>query len=188
MLYRVYCRRNERNGSLFPMPDAAFGFGLSAARLSLAVSTIYGNLAVSLMALGKIDEAGTVLSEAAGRNLQSDYLLQVNYWRELLRGNSDEMKRILLRSLDVPGAQSLLLSEQANTEAYFGHFDKARQLSNCGLPGRSLRLRSHLRKHMGGKARLEWKYDPGRRPAPGEDRCRHRSRQRGSPTLRALRA
>ena len=93
MLYRVYCRRNQRNGSLFPMPDAAFGFGLSAARLSLAVSTIYGNLAVSLMALGKIDEAGTVLSEAAGRNLQSDYLLQVNYWREFLRGNSDEMKR-----------------------------------------------------------------------------------------------
>ena len=40
------------------------------------------------------------------------------------------MKRLLLRSLDVPGAQSLLLSEQANTEAYFGHFEKARQLSN----------------------------------------------------------
>ena len=93
-------------------------------------STIYGNLAVSLMALSKIDEAGTVLSEAAGRNLQSDYLLQVNYWREFLRGDSDEMRRILLQSLDVPGAQSLLLSEQANTEAYFGHFEKARQLSN----------------------------------------------------------
>jgi DNA-binding winged helix-turn-helix (wHTH) protein/tetratricopeptide (TPR) repeat protein len=99
-------------------------------RAAPSVSTIYGNLAVSLMALGKIDEAGTVLSEAARRNLESDYLLQVNYWREFLRGNSDEMKRILLRSLNVPGAQSLLLSEQANTEAYFGHFEKARQLSN----------------------------------------------------------
>jgi tetratricopeptide (TPR) repeat protein len=40
------------------------------------------------------------------------------------------MKRLLLRSLDVPGAQSLLLSEQANTEVYSGHFEKARQLSN----------------------------------------------------------
>jgi eukaryotic-like serine/threonine-protein kinase len=82
------------------------------------------------MALGKIDDAGAVLSEAARRKLQSDYLLQVNYWIAFLRGDSDEMKRILLRSLDVPGAQSLLLSEQANTEAYFGHFEKARQLSN----------------------------------------------------------
>jgi tetratricopeptide (TPR) repeat protein len=99
-------------------------------RADPSVSTIYGNLAVSLMALGKIDEAGTVLSEAARRNLQSDYLLQVNYWREFLRGNGDEMKRILVRSQDVPGAQSLLVSEQANTEAYFGHFEKARQLSN----------------------------------------------------------
>jgi eukaryotic-like serine/threonine-protein kinase len=39
------------------------------------------------------------------------------------------MKRILQQSENVPGARSLLLSEQANTEAYFGHFERARELS-----------------------------------------------------------
>jgi eukaryotic-like serine/threonine-protein kinase len=110
--------------------DLEMEFYRASLRATPSSPTIYGNLAVSLMALGKIDEAGAVLSEAARRKLQSDYLLQVNYWTAFLRGDSDEMKRILLRSLDVPGAQSLLLSEQANTEAYFGHFEKARQLSN----------------------------------------------------------
>ena len=91
--------------------------------------TIYGNLAVSLMALGKIDEAETVLSEAAGRNLQSDYLLQVNYWKAFLRNDGAEMQRILVQSSDVPGAQGLILTQQANTEAYHGHFEKADELS-----------------------------------------------------------
>jgi tetratricopeptide (TPR) repeat protein len=98
-------------------------------RSGLSAAAIYGNLAVSLMAVGKIDEAGTVLAEAGKRSLQSDYLLQVNYWRAFLRGDSGEMQRILLRSSEIPGAQAVLLSEQANTESYSGHFAKARQLS-----------------------------------------------------------
>ena len=88
----------------------------------------YGNLAVSLMALGQMDAAGNVLSEADKRQLQSDYLLQVNYWNAFLRGDAGQMQRIVSQANDVPGAQSVLLSEQANTEAYSGHFEKACEL------------------------------------------------------------
>ena len=87
------------------------------------------NLAISLMALGRIDEAGAVLKELGQRGFQSEYLLQVNYWRAFLLNDTQEMSRLLSLSTGVLGAQSILLSEQANTEAYFGNFRKARQLS-----------------------------------------------------------
>ena len=87
------------------------------------------NLAISLMALGRIEEAGAILKKFEQRGIQSDYLLQVNYWRAFLLNNTQEMSHLLSLSTGVPGAQSILLSEQANTEAYFGNFRKARQLS-----------------------------------------------------------
>jgi hypothetical protein len=48
------------------------------------------NLAVSLMALGRIDEAA-VLKEFGQRGFQSEYLLQVNYWRAFLLNDIQEM-------------------------------------------------------------------------------------------------
>jgi eukaryotic-like serine/threonine-protein kinase len=91
--------------------------------------TTYGNLAISLMALGRIEEAETVLADAANKGLQSDFLLQVNYWGAFLRGNAEEMRHIFSLSLRVSGAEPILLSEQANTEAFDGHFERSRQLS-----------------------------------------------------------
>ncbi len=87
------------------------------------------NLAISLMALGRIDEAGAILKKFEQRGIQSDYLLQVNYWRAFLLNDTQEMSHLLSLSTGILGAQSILLSEQANTEAYFGHFRKARELS-----------------------------------------------------------
>ena len=87
------------------------------------------NLAISLMALGRIDEAGAILKKFGQRGIQSEYLLQVNYWRAFLLNDTQQMSHLLSLSTGILGAQSILLSEQANTEAYFGHFRKARQLS-----------------------------------------------------------
>ncbi len=100
-----------------------------ALRLDPTRATTYGNLATDLLALNRIEDSGAVLAEADRRKLQTDYLLQVNYWRAFLRGDSEEMQRILLRSSDIPGARSLLINEQANTEAYYGHFERAGDLS-----------------------------------------------------------
>ena len=111
---------------LFDRAVELYRASLRADPVSLTTSA---NLAASLMALGRIDEAGAVLKEYGQRDQQSEYLLQVNYWRAFLLNDTQEMSRVLSLSSGIPGAQSILLSEQANTEAYSGHFRKARELS-----------------------------------------------------------
>jgi tetratricopeptide (TPR) repeat protein len=41
------------------------------------------------------------------------------------------MEHLIQRSPDVPGAQATLLFEQSDTQAYHGHFEKARELSRA---------------------------------------------------------
>ncbi len=100
-----------------------------ALRLDPTRATTYANLAAALLALNQNDQAAAVLASARNLHMETDFLLQVNYWAAFLHGDVGEMQRILQRSQSVPGAHSLLLFEQANTEAYYGHFNQARQLS-----------------------------------------------------------
>ncbi len=111
--------------------DKAVATLQQAIRLDPTRATAYGNLAIDLLALGRSDDAGAVLAEANNRKFQTDYLLQANYYRAFLRGDNAEMQRLLSRASEVAGAQSLLLAEQANTEAYYGHFQKARDLTRA---------------------------------------------------------
>lgn len=101
-----------------------------AMRLDPSRAATYANLATDLLALNRVDDAAAVLAEADKRKFETDYLLQVNYWKAFFRGDREEMERVLLRSPDRSRAQSLLLAEQANTEAYYGHFEKASELSH----------------------------------------------------------
>src|ERR1041385_3567398 len=98
----------------------------ASVRLDPTDATPYANLAASLMALNRMDEAGSVLAQAEKEKLQTDYLLGAEYWRAFLLKDSKEMDRVISLAEDVPGGRSNLLPEQANTEAYFGRFAKAR--------------------------------------------------------------
>lgn len=98
-------------------------------RMDPNAATTYANLAATLLATNEIAEARRVLAEADHQKLQTDYLLQVRYWKAFLEGNTEEMRAILSQAAAVPDARPLLLSEQARTEAYFGRFEKARQSS-----------------------------------------------------------
>jgi len=99
-------------------------------RLAPTRSAAYGNLGRVLLALDRVDDAGAVLAEADKRKLRTDELLQLRYWRAFLLHDNAEMQRFMLQTSDIPGAESLLFSTQANTEAYFGHFRKAHALSD----------------------------------------------------------
>ncbi|MGA3090602.1 MAG: winged helix-turn-helix domain-containing protein [Terriglobales bacterium] len=90
----------------------------------------YSNLATDLLALNRLDEASAVLTDASQRKLQTEGLLQLGYWIAFIRGDSGQMQSLLELSSEVPGAKPLLLAEQSNTEAYYGHFGKARELSS----------------------------------------------------------
>jgi len=89
----------------------------------------YANLATDLLALNRLDDASAVLADASRQKLQTDGLLQVGYWVAFVRGDSGRMQSLVQLSSEVQGAKSLLLAEQSNTEAYYGHFEKARALS-----------------------------------------------------------
>ncbi len=102
-----------------------------AIRLDPTRANAYADYAVALIALGRFDEAGAVLAEADKRKFQTAALSQANYWRAFARGDQGEMQRVLARASDVSEAQSLLLNEHARTEAYYGHFQKARDFSRA---------------------------------------------------------
>ena len=103
----------------------------AALTLDPARASTYANLATELLALNRAEDAAAVLAEAENRKFRTEPLLQVNYLRAFLRGDSAEMQRILVQSSDFPGAQMRLLSQQANTEAYYGHFEKADELAGA---------------------------------------------------------
>ena len=89
----------------------------------------YSDLASTLLALNKLDEAAGVLKEAAARNLQTDLLAQANYWVAFLNNDRNTMQRLVQQSAGKPGVQAMLLSEQSDSEAYFGRMASARELS-----------------------------------------------------------
>jgi eukaryotic-like serine/threonine-protein kinase len=100
-----------------------------ALQLDPTRATTYANLAQVLMRLGQDQEAAAILQQAHERNMRTDFLLQTDYWLAFLQKDAGQMDRIVQQSADIPGARSLLLSEQANTEAFRGHYDRADSLS-----------------------------------------------------------
>jgi len=109
--------------------DKAIAEFKRAIRLDPTRADAYAGFALVLLANDRVDDAGAALAEANKRNFQTGFLSQANYWRAFVRGDYADMRRVVARASDVPGAQSLLLAEQAKTEAYYGHFQKARDFS-----------------------------------------------------------
>jgi DNA-binding winged helix-turn-helix (wHTH) protein/Tfp pilus assembly protein PilF len=94
-------------------------------------SATYGNLAFSLLRLNRVQEARSVLAAAEKRGLRTGFLLQVEYWVAFLDGNQNRMDGVVSQAAQIPGAQSLLLTELAKTEAFHGRFEKASSLSSA---------------------------------------------------------
>jgi serine/threonine protein kinase/tetratricopeptide (TPR) repeat protein len=89
----------------------------------------YTNLAANYLALGRSDDAGKAIEQAKARNLDGDFLHQEIYYLSFLKGDAAEMERQVAWAAGKPGTEDLLLSSQADTEAYFGRLGKARDFS-----------------------------------------------------------
>jgi DNA-binding winged helix-turn-helix (wHTH) protein/tetratricopeptide (TPR) repeat protein len=114
------------DGNLGRYEDAVRDFR-KALLLDQTRANTYASLATALLALNQVDDASAVLAEAGKRKLRTDSLLQTNYWLAFLRNDKAVMQNLL--QSNERGAPSILLSEQSNTEAFHGHFEKARELS-----------------------------------------------------------
>jgi serine/threonine protein kinase/Tfp pilus assembly protein PilF len=111
--------------------DQAIPVFRRALQLDPSRASTYGNFAISLLSLNRIDEASGILADAAKRGLKTDILLQAGYWAAFLRDDKKEMDRIVQESSNVRGAQTIILSEQAETEAYHGRIGKSREFARA---------------------------------------------------------
>jgi DNA-binding winged helix-turn-helix (wHTH) protein/tetratricopeptide (TPR) repeat protein len=87
------------------------------------------NLAISLMALGRHDEARATVEDALARGLDVFYLHLDAYQEAFLRGDTSTMKRHADAVAGRPTEEDYLLATQADTEAFHGRHARARELS-----------------------------------------------------------
>jgi len=114
-------------------PERAVESFQRALALDPSRATTYANLSVALLQLNRVPEAISVLDKATQQGMHTDYLTETAYWLAFIRGQDDEMRRLVNQAPGVPGARSRLLSAQANTEAYNGHFQNARKVSYAAV-------------------------------------------------------
>jgi eukaryotic-like serine/threonine-protein kinase len=100
-----------------------------AIRLVPNIGHAYTNLMEGYLALNRIDEAKAVYRQAIERKTEFQFLQSDMYDVAFLEGNSDEMRRQAAATVGQPGVEDLLLSAQADTEAFYGRLQKAREFS-----------------------------------------------------------
>jgi DNA-binding winged helix-turn-helix (wHTH) protein/tetratricopeptide (TPR) repeat protein len=99
-----------------------------------AVETEHGaitmsNLAIMLLALGRHEEARAVTERTLAGGFDAFFVHQVAYHEAFLREDPIAMRRHVIAVAGRPGEEDLLLSTEANTEAYYGRLKASRELS-----------------------------------------------------------
>ncbi|HXZ40768.1 MAG TPA: protein kinase [Terriglobales bacterium] len=89
----------------------------------------YGNLAAIYLYLNRPDDARKTIEDAQQHKFEGDYLHWVLYQLAFLKGDTAEMARQVAWAAGKPGSEDQLLSFDSDTEAYYGHLSKARDLS-----------------------------------------------------------
>jgi serine/threonine protein kinase/tetratricopeptide (TPR) repeat protein len=89
---------------------------------------VYSNLAYSLLALQRFDEAGQTIRQAQGRKLENGGFPEVFYATAFLRSDSSTMEEQQQWFAGKP-EENIGLSLASDTEAYAGHLPKARELT-----------------------------------------------------------
>jgi serine/threonine protein kinase len=87
------------------------------------------NIMLSYMALDRPAEAQAAFDETRARNLDGEELRIIRYWLAFLQRDQEAMQEQFTWAMGKPGVEDWLLSSQSDTEAYFGRFRKARELS-----------------------------------------------------------
>jgi tetratricopeptide (TPR) repeat protein len=81
------------------------------------------------MKLNLLGEAKQMLEQAQARKLDNEWLHEQSYNLAFLNRDHEEMDRQVAWGTGKAGAEAELLSMQSDTEAYYGHLQKARELS-----------------------------------------------------------
>ncbi|QJR15881.1 hypothetical protein DSM104440_02707 [Usitatibacter palustris] len=87
------------------------------------------NVAIAQLALGRYEEARATLQDAAARGYTAFYLHLDAYQEAFLRGDPRDMHAHANAVAGREGEEDYLLAAQADTEAYHGRFERARDLT-----------------------------------------------------------
>jgi tetratricopeptide (TPR) repeat protein len=109
--------------------DQAATYAQQALRLDPGSAAWYENMATAYIAQQRLEEAQNILNQAFARKLDDPSMHSDLYALAFLRGETSGMERELAWSAGKPGAEDAMLALQADTEAYVGHVQKARELS-----------------------------------------------------------
>jgi eukaryotic-like serine/threonine-protein kinase len=102
---------------------------LEVVRLDPDEAIGYVNLIAFYAALNHLNEAKATYQQALARKIEHPALHANLYAVAFLEGDTTEMERQAAWAAGKPGAEDLLLSAQADTEAFSGHLDKAQEFS-----------------------------------------------------------
>jgi DNA-binding winged helix-turn-helix (wHTH) protein len=101
----------------------------TAFRLSPGDVTMYENVGLMFLALNRPFEAQQALNSALTQHLDSGGLRWAVYYLGFIQNNPELMQQQAQWAVGKPGSEDILLSAQADTDAYFGRLGRARELS-----------------------------------------------------------
>ena len=104
-----------------------------AMRLEPNAAVNYDALGATSARLNRLDEAEAVYRQAEERKLESEGLLGGRYQLAFLKGDTAQMERLVSAAMSKPGAEDLLLAAQTDTEAWYGRFKNARELTRRAM-------------------------------------------------------
>ena len=132
---RLYPRDDIAKGNLsseyFLVGDYEQAASLAQQALGLDPGSAawYENLATAYIALQRLEEAQNILKLAFARKLDDPSMHADLYALAFLRGEPAGMEREVTWSSGKAGGEDSMLALQADTEAYAGHVQRARELS-----------------------------------------------------------
>ncbi len=109
--------------------EEAIAKGRKAIELDPDFAIAYFNIAVNNVYLNRLDEAENVLRRAAGRGLEIDEFLMLEYDIAFLRGDRAGMERVAAQARQRPGGETWISNKEAFALAYSGHLQRARAMS-----------------------------------------------------------
>ena len=93
----------------------------------------YANLGGTYQDLNRFDEAEAVYEQADERKLEGEDLLANRYVLAFLKGDAAQMERLTTAAMGKPGTEDELVDAQADTEAWYGKFKNARELTRRAM-------------------------------------------------------
>jgi DNA-binding winged helix-turn-helix (wHTH) protein/predicted Zn-dependent protease len=93
----------------------------------------YNLLALSYVALGRMEEASKTLQEASDRNLQMPDLVVDRYEIAFLKNDEVGMEKAVALAAKTPGAEDLVANQESFGAAYSGHLQQARKRSGFAV-------------------------------------------------------